>query len=83
MKALIFSWNSFSLIVRWLNLGLSTGVRAQHQPINTNLRERERERERMMGRGNRVYEYRPLNSHAMSVTLFAHSASTQFIFTLM
>ena len=37
-KALIFSLNSLSLRVRWLNLGLSTGVRAQHQPIRTNLR---------------------------------------------
>ena len=36
-KALIFSWNSFSLSVRWLNFGLSSGVRAQHHPINTNL----------------------------------------------
>ena len=36
-KALIFSLNSFSLSVRWLNLGLSIGVSAQHHPINTNL----------------------------------------------
>ena len=27
----------FSLSVRWLNFGLSSGVRAQHHPINTNL----------------------------------------------
>ena len=37
MNALIFSWKSLSLSVRWLNRGLSVGVRAQHQPIRTNL----------------------------------------------
>lgn len=37
MKEHIFLWNSFSLIVRWLNFGLSTGVSAQHQPMRTNL----------------------------------------------
>ena len=55
-KALIFSWNSFSLSVRWLNFGLSSGVRAQHHPINTNLEggggeRRSKEGEGRMGGG--------------------------------